>query len=267
VLLGIGLIAMGLVAAVLFALAWTGRWRRWTGQVILGPLPAPLTMFPALAALGLAFGLNLVGLVSARSPVMYVGFLILVAGLVLYVWAPPWWGPRWYRELERPIEPDMDDPLTAVVVAGTSPRRSKAPRAAPFGRSRPLKGWRGNWIAGEETGERPHKWARPGAVEGRLDMYPEGLAFAQSGVTRAFGEEPPELPVIPWERISAARVVPRGCGPDGHKRPSSGLRSIFPRLVIDTEDGPYLFEVQRAKRTARELQDALERRTAVANPA
>ena len=50
----------------------------------------------------------------------------------------------------------------------------------------------------------------------------------------------------------------------GARAPWAELRSIFPRLVIDTDDAAYLFKVQRAKRTARELQDALERRAAVA---
>jgi hypothetical protein len=269
VLLGVALIAAGLFAAAVSVLAWTGRWRSWTGQVLLGPLPAPLTIVPPLAVLLLSSGLAMVGVVPTRSPLTVVAALMMLGGVILYVWAPRWWGPRWYRELKkRPIEPGLHDPLTAVVVAATTPRRSGGSRAkAPFGGSRPLKGWRGNWMAGDETGERPYPWARPGAVEGRLNMYAEGLAFVHSTPYAALEEESPDPPVIPWERINGARVVPRGCGPDGRRRPSSGLRSIFPRLVIDTDNGPNLFEVQRAKRTARELQDALEQRTAAANPA
>ncbi len=53
------------------------------------------------------------------------------------------------------------------------------------------------------------------------------------------------------------RVVAAGAGPDGEKRRGTGLRSLFKRLVIDTPDGPLLFEVQRATQVQSEIRERL----------
>jgi uncharacterized membrane protein len=100
--LGIALIVVGLTLAAAAALAWTGRWRRWAGRVILGPLPAPITLFPVLAVWLVVLGLVLTEAIASRSPLTAVALVLLVLGLVLYLWAPRWWGPRWYRRVEAP---------------------------------------------------------------------------------------------------------------------------------------------------------------------
>lgn len=260
-LLGILFLALGPALLTLSIIAWTGGWRHWTGQFLLGPLPAPITLFPALGLWLIVLGLIQVGALSSRSPLPAVALLALVAGLVLYVWAPSWWGPRWYREMERPVKPDLHDPLTAAIVAGTGEtarRRPSKPASNPFTGERPLDSWRGTWVNGDEVGAKEHAFDRPGTVEGTLLLYRDGLTFAEGSVARRLPKEPQvKPPAIYRDDVLDARVVPRGAGPDGHRRRASGLRSPFSRLVIDTSEGSYLFEVQRAKKTAERVRAAM----------
>jgi hypothetical protein len=254
VALGIVLIALAVPLAIGSVLAWTGRWRSWTGDLILGPLPAPITMMPALALFLLAIGLNQAGALSSGSPVGGLAVLAVIAGIVLYLWHPPWWGPRWYREAERPFAPNLKDPLTATALATSGPAPPREPLPAQF-RGRPLDSWRGNLVERDEKGMR-HGLARKGKIEGRLNLYEAGVTFVAEGLaTRLEGAHDPI--VVPADDVLDVRVVAAGAGPDGEKRRGTGLRSLFKRLVIDTPDGPLLFEVQRAADVRSEIRERL----------
>ena len=123
--------AAGLLGAS--ALAWTGRWRTWTRRVLTGPLPG----------LGAPMGL------AATF------FVVSVPLLVLYLWAPSWWGPRWLKDERRDgIQPDLADPATALSYAGLTRApggaSSSAVVAEQFGDREPLERWNATWIEHEE---------------------------------------------------------------------------------------------------------------------
>lgn len=256
--IGIALIALSVPLAYGSFRAWTGRWRSWTGELILGSLPVPITIMPALAVFFLGLGLEQVGAVGPPGP--GIGVVVLIPGLVLFLWGPDWWGPRWYREADRPFESDdpsklnLKDPLTALAYASGRPAAPRKPLPEQF-KGRPLTSWKGNFVERDEPGMR-NAAARKGKVEGRLNLYEAGVTFAAEGVATRM-EEPRDPIVVEADHVLGVRVVPAGAGPDGKKRHDTGLRSLFKRLVIDTPDGPLLFEVQRANEVQRQISDAL----------
>ncbi len=234
--------------------AWTGSWRSWTGELILGPMAFPITMMPAMAVFFLGIGLGLSGAVPSSSPVAAVGLLAAVAGLVLSFFTPRWWGPRWYREAERPFAPNLKDPITALAVASDAPAPPREPLPPQF-TGRPIDSWRGSFVERDERGMST-ALSRKGKVEGRLNLYEAGVSFVAEGLATRL--EAPTRPILVESGdVLDVRVVPAGAGPDGERRRGGGLRSLFKRLVIDTPEGPLLFEVQRAEVVQREIRDAL----------
>ena len=235
-------------------MAWTGRWRSWTGELMLGPLALPITLMPALAVFLLGIGLGMTEVVSSTSPVAAVALLLVIAGLLLSFFTPRWWGPRWYREAERPFEPNLRDPMTAMAMASSTPAPPRGPLPPQF-TGRPIDSWRGSFVQRDEKGMST-ALARNGKVEGRLNLYEAGVTFVAEGLATRL-EAPPEPILVESGDVLDVRVVPAGAGPDGKKRRGRGLRSLFKRLVIDTPEGPLLFEVQRATVVQREIRDAL----------
>ena len=63
--------------------------------------------------------------------------------------------------------------------------------------------------------------------------------------------------MIAREAVRGARTVPARAGADGEPRPGPAARSLFRRLVVDTDDGSYLFEVMRASSKAKRIEDTL----------
>jgi hypothetical protein len=254
--------ALSLLAAAVMlvasALAWTGRWRAWSRRVFTGPLPLPITLLPGLGLALIGAGLYEFGIPAGPLTPLLLGFLAL---FVLYLWAPSWWGPAWFREEQRRgIEPDLSDPATALSYGALTSKPagadSRAAVAERFGGREPIRRWRATWIEHENGGEKPHALGRAGATEGRLELYDDGLAFRASGIEDRMRREATAVAISRGE-FGAARVVPAGAGPDGRKRPRHAARSAFARLVVDTQYGPFLFEVNGAKRKAREISETL----------
>ena len=135
-------------------------------------------------------------------------------------------------------------------------RRQPAAVAERFGGREPIRRWKATWIEHENGGEKPHALGRAGATDGRLELYDDGLAFRASGIEDRMRRDATAV-AISREEFGTARVVPAGAGPDGQKRPRHGARSAFARLVVDTQYGPFLFEVNSAKRKAREISETL----------
>jgi hypothetical protein len=250
------IVAAGMLGA--FALAWTGRWRTWSRRVLTGPLPMPITLLPGLGLAFVASGLYELGAPLGVAAPFFVAFLLC---FVLYLWAPDWWGPRWMKEERRDgIQPDLSDPATALSYAGLTRTPGEASSSAAvaerFGDREPLERWNATWIELEEGGEKAHALARAGATQGKLELYENGLAFRAIGLEDSLRGRATALAVARGE-FGAARVVPAGAGADGRKRPRHGARSAFARLVVDTEFGPFVFEVNAAKRKARRITETL----------
>jgi hypothetical protein len=253
-----GVLLLAVAAALLAAsaLAWTGRWRTWSRRVLTGPLPMPISLLPGLGLAAGAAGLYELGAPLAVAAPFFVAFLAL---FVLYVWAPPWWGPAWYRkEREKGVSPDLSDPATALSYAAlTKPaERSSAAVEQRFAGGEPLERWSATWVEDEDGGDKPHALGRAGATQGKLELYREGLAFRAIGLEDSLRGQATAV-AIDRDEFDAARVVPAGAGPDGRKRPRHGARSAFARLVVDTEHGPFLFEVNFAKRKASRIAETL----------
>jgi hypothetical protein len=254
-----GVLALAVGAGLLgaAALAWTGRWRSWSRQVLTGPLPVPITLLPGL---GLAFTAAGIYELGAPLGVTMPFAVVFVALLVMYMWAPPWWGPRWFREQRRDgFQPDLLDPATALsyaLLAPTPEGSSRAAIAERFGQQEPLERWNAAWVVHEEGGAKPHALGRAGATQGRLELYLDGLAFRAIGIEDRLRGGATAV-AIDRSAFAQARVVPAGAGPDGRKRPRRGARSAFARLVVDTAYGPFLFEVNFAKRKARRIAETL----------
>jgi hypothetical protein len=254
-----GILALVICAGcvVATALAWSGRWSSWAHQV-MGAWP--LTVLPAAAAGSLAGGLGTLDVISDTSPLAVACFVVLVVCFGLFFVTPRWWGPRWYRERDPEAEPDLGDPISALVMAGvraTAPPDERPSRsAAPAELGPPLKTWKGSWIAGDERQPAAHGLTHAGAVEGRLQLHRGGISFVASRVEDLVRDEPNVLAIGAGE-LRDVRVVPRGAGADGRVTEGHGPRSLFARLVLDTDDGAFLFEVQAARRTAKRIGEEL----------
>lgn len=123
-------------------------------------------------------------------------------------------------------------------------------------RSRPRARWMANWVAGDEMGPRSHPQDRAGVASGRLELHPDALGFYATRTEDKIRGRP-VLTVIELDAIRDVKLVPPGAGPDGTPRPAGGLRPPLRRLVLETERGPYVFEVMWPARKARRLRGAL----------
>ena len=256
-MLSAALIAVGVACLAGAALAWSGRWHRWSRRFLIGP-SLPITLLPGAGAGAIGAGLYES---SGSSAATAVCFVVMIAGGTLFFWSPPWFGPRWLREQRREgIDPDLQDPLTALSVAALAPPPAELTSAAVlderFGDRKPIERWSATWVQHEEGGAKPHAFGVAGMVAGKLELYEDALAFRASGFVDRMRREPPVV-VIGHDAFAGARTVPAGAGPDGVKRPRTGPRSVYSRLVVDTSDGPLLFEVGAAKRKARQISETL----------
>lgn len=246
-------IVIGLLWAGLFtyvAWCWAGRSRRaraWAGQ----PLQHPLVLgtLPAMVLLLFSFGLQGVfgdAVLPLSAPLFLLSFVVLLFAF----YTPGWWGPRWFHRMSDRDKVNTRDPLNAAAItmlAGRSPGTSAVRAAEAFsGRGKPVGRWPGGYIYDPDTAERTHGMSRCGTVDGTLTLYPQGLTFAASKAEDELQEHETVL-VLPREEISAARVVSARAGVDGVARRGFFHRSPFPRLVVETRERSYLFDVSWGK--------------------
>ena len=245
-------IAVGICLLVVSWLCWSGRWRGWSRIAVLPSLP--ITLAPAL---GLCFVLLGIGdLVSdGASGAFYApAFLVATAGIVLVLWDPGWWGPRWFRDRDR--EFDVSVPINAAIASTvrTDPAfgSSEAIVRARLGHE-PLARWRAHLVSDDHS--RPSAMQRIGVVRGHLMLYPEAIAFAADArEDRMRGA--PVVEIVPAAKLVAARRVSAGTRPDGATRPAPDLPSrVMPRIRLDTHDGPRVFETASAARKARAIEE------------
>jgi hypothetical protein len=249
-----GAISIGLVLLAVSWMCWTGRWRAWSR---LATLPAfPIALAPGL---GLCFVLAGIGELLPSGPrgvLFALALLSAAAGIVIGVWDPDWYGPRWYRERDRSF--DVSVPLNAAIAA-TAPMElggaaSGAVARAAMGGGEPLARWRAHLVS--DVHGRPSAMQRIGIVRGHLLLYPDALVFAADAREDGMrGRSVVE--VLPAGSIVAALRVAAGTGPDGaQRRPARDLPSMaMPRLRVETVDGVHVFETMRASRRAREIEE------------
>src|SRR3954469_7562006 len=141
-------IALVLLGGALLGVAWmcwTGRWRRW----------ADVAMLPAMAIAavpGLGLCLLLAGLAgplpsSFSGVCLGIGVLASLAGLLLSMWDPDWYGPRWFRERDRSFDPSV--PINAALAASVRPAPGTSSEAVARARmgGEPLQRWRAHLVS------------------------------------------------------------------------------------------------------------------------
>jgi hypothetical protein len=238
---------------------WSGRSRRWATQAFTNQLV--YAILPGLGAVLVAFGVVVLVGGPVGDLLMAVAVVICLLGVVALVFEPRWWGPGWYHELRRSDpQPDLQDPLTALVTGATTPAAafsSQAEAARALGGAAVAR-WRGNYVHDPDARQREHGLGAPGAVGGHLLLYPGGLAFAASALEDRLRDRPTVV-VVPAAEVITARVVPARAGADGVVRKGIVGRSLYPRLVVDTRSGSLLFDVVGAKAKAAKIMQTLGR--------
>jgi hypothetical protein len=231
--IGVFGIVAGVALLVASAAAWTGRWRSWARRFPIGVLGAPLGVFPAAGATLLVGGLAATGAISEHSPLAAVAAVIVVAGMVLSLWSPPWFGPRWYREDPKQLAPDLTDPATAAAWGAMQPA-PPAPASSLDG-DEPLEvGW-ATWFPGDEAATAMRASGLGTGVGGKLELHREGLVF-RAGKWDAKLRQSATVVELPSAMIRGAHV-------------EAG------KLVVDTGGEPMRFKVFGARGKAAKIQE------------
>src|ERR1700755_1106135 len=90
-------------------LAWTGR-RRAPGASVITPNWA-WTVLPSVSLIAISYTVH---------PLAYVALPVAVLSLVMALWGPDWYGPRWWRERDRG-DIDLTAPDNAYLYAAMGP--------------------------------------------------------------------------------------------------------------------------------------------------
>jgi hypothetical protein len=248
-----GSIVLVLLGGALLGVAWvcwTGRWRGWAK---IAMLPA----MPIAAVPGLGLCLLLAGLAGpAPSPLsgvlIGIGVLASLAGLVIAMWDPDWYGPRWFRERDRAFDPTV--PVNAAVAASVRPAPRESSEAVARARMRgeaPAERWRAHLVSDEHG--RPSALQRSGLVRGSLLLYPDALVFAADAREDEMRGSA-VVEVLPASSVVAVEPVPSRSRADGSRRRAPDLPTMFrPCLRVDTDAGAFVFETSGAGRRAQEL--------------
>ncbi|MER7396123.1 hypothetical protein ABT381_11465 [Streptomyces sp. NPDC000151] len=265
---GLPATVVGGLGSVYTVWCWLGRTRQARSWAVIdrGPQLAligiPLFAFVMLGGgIYYLFGLpKLVVLPFAFISALH--FLVLLAG---FFGLPKWWGPRWFRRGEYKKDFKGAQPQGALgtlvdsCAAQTPTLLSQEEIGKRFGDvSEPVAQWKGGWVHDPDTDEQGHGLARKGTVEGKLAWYPQGLGFAATKQEDSLRQKPTVV-TIPAGQLTGVEVVPARAGADGRRRPGFWMRSPFPRLVVRTASGAYVFDVARGR--ARKVAAFIRERT------
>ena len=246
----VALIAAGVLCLAITWMCWTGRWRAWSRVAMLPSLP--ITMLPGLGLILMLGGVGLLLGSVAMDVLLALGFLASVTGVVLGLWDPAWYGPRWFRERDRTFDPSV--PVNAAIAASarTTPGEvSEAAAVARMGGRKPEARWRAHLVS--EAYGRPSAMQRIGVVRGHLLLYAEALVFA-ADVREDRMRGSAVVEIVPAAAIVAVSRVPAGSRPDGERAGPDLPSRVMPRVRIDTLSGAVVLETASAGRRARELE-------------
>lgn len=240
----------GLLMLTLTWACWTGRWRAWAESPLAASRPLLIAGTSGFAVFGLSYPFWAVLPPPAGSAVFGVGWFALIAGVALMLWSPQWFGPRWFREFRRAFYD-----------------------SAWNSRSWMSQDWR---RPGESSVDATHRHMSserpmpPGVVWVRLHANPHGLVGGRTwrsgslgyypqapvaSVTRTpISQDPAREEIIPVEAMTGVCRLPPGTTVDGSSSRAGVWSWLVPRVRIDTTEGPWLFEIPRAKRAVQELQ-------------
>lgn len=231
---------------------WTGRWRGWAN---VAALPAmAIAGAPGIGAMLVLIGVGSLLPAPGRGIAFGGALLASLAGIVITMWDPGWYGPRWYRERDR--EYDLSVPLNAAMAASVQSdlgaAASEAVARAQMGGHEPAARWRAHLVS--DAHGRPSGMQRKGLVRGHVLLYPGALLFAADAGEDRMRGAPVVVAIGAAEMISAERVPPRTQA-DGARRPVVDLPTAVRSCVrVDTHAGAHVFEIGSAARRARDLQ-------------
>lgn len=229
-------LALGLGCVAVSVLVWRGTWRSWVG----GPTgSAPLFVFPAGALLAFDYAATFVlpeGRTGSRiaAPLLLAAVLVIVLGL----WGPSWFGPRWYRRRQARG--------TATPASDRQPAPAQNSEALARGARRPAKPGRRRQAALLEPGPgAPHGTGEPDPVPGHLLLYPDEIVFCAEAADDAV-RPGPTIRTIPAGALATVEVTPTA------RTRAAQVR--FPTVAIRTVDGTiHRFECARARAVADDL--------------
>ncbi len=242
-------IAIGLVLLGIAWVCWSGRWRAWS-RIAMLPL-MPITALPAAGVMLIAVGLGGMAGAPLQGVLYGVALLAAVAGFVVWMWNPEWYGPAWYRS--RDTTYDVAVPLNAAIATSVRTplaRSSESAVRAAAGPGEPLERWRAHLVS--DAHGHPSAMQRVGVVRGHLFVYEDALAFAaDEREDRMRGQA--VTVVIPAGSILTVERVSAGSRPDGAETGPDLPSRVMPRLRVETSDGDWYFEAARAGRRAAAL--------------
>ncbi len=270
---GVFLALLGLVLLISTVWSWRGRSRaaRWWVRsnmgrgFVLGLMPGGGV---CTATLGFV-DLFAIDIDTVPEPLATVTALIPLLGLFVAVLGgfnllPRFLEPDWYRPALKEEEARWAGPSEASTALGSMPTDDGTDPPAvstdalsdllPAGSPRrPTHRWGANWVYDPDTLERDHGAAPRGAVPGRLELRPDSVGFAALALEdRIRGE------AIAWavtfDELTTARLVPPRAGLDGIPRRGVLHRSLWKRLVLETDDRAYLVDVRRPKKVLGQIE-------------
>lgn len=242
-----GYFAVGILLLFLTGVCWSGAWRGWAEAPFFVVRSMMITIVPGLGLLGFSFGLSGLLPPGFSDAAVAISMLAPIAGLVLSLTEPDWYGPRWYRRFNHAFTLGTQGRLSWMAEDPRRPGESSVEATQRLVYSdRPTPPGASVRLISETSG-------RIGGVAGRsstLLFFPQAPLFAVSGSA----ERPPMNEVIPAESLRGARKLSSGVGLDGSVR-RAGLRSyLVPRVRIDTDERSWLFESRKAKKVARAIE-------------
>jgi hypothetical protein len=187
------------------------------------------------------------------------------AGAALFLWAllpvplPRLWAPRWFRTLSAPQAGRRTSDACGATVALADLKPEGSSEALVSGRwsaALPVGSGRGSYVYDPDTLSRAHGLAGRGMVAGKLMLFADGLLFVASATEDALRGETTTVEIA-QDQVTNVRVVAARAGADGVPRRGLSYRSMWPRLVVFTERGDFVFEVTRAGKVACEIREAL----------